>query len=318
MTSVRTVLVVGGGTAGCALATLLGRAGVAVEIVERKPDFTALRVRHHPAGRGAAGAARGRGVGRAAPPRLRVRLASGCAPRTDGCSPRSRTPEPGDRTCPPRSARTGPSWPNCSPPPPSTPGAKVRLGTTVASFTQDDDGVDVVFSDGDTGRYDLLVGADGVRSQPSVGSSASTSSRSRSGWASGGCTPAAPPAWTAPTWSTTAPATSPATARPARTPSTPTSSRPRQDRFADTPEQKVAHDARARRGLPRSVGRDPRGHHRRRPDQLHPVRAPADRRPVEPRPGRRHRRRRPRLPAHPRARARRWRWRTRPSSPSCC
>ena len=40
MTSVRTVLVVGGGTAGCALATLLGRAGVAVEIVERKPDFT--------------------------------------------------------------------------------------------------------------------------------------------------------------------------------------------------------------------------------------------------------------------------------------
>jgi 2-polyprenyl-6-methoxyphenol hydroxylase-like FAD-dependent oxidoreductase len=40
----------------------------------------------------------------------------------------------------------------------------VRLGVTVDSITQDDDGVDVVFSDGDTGRYDLLVGADGVRS----------------------------------------------------------------------------------------------------------------------------------------------------------
>jgi 2-polyprenyl-6-methoxyphenol hydroxylase-like FAD-dependent oxidoreductase len=44
-------------------------------------------------------------------------------------------------------------------------GAKVRCGATVESFTQDADGVDVVFSDGDTGRYDLLVGADGVRSQ---------------------------------------------------------------------------------------------------------------------------------------------------------
>ncbi len=40
MTSVQSVLVVGGGTAGCALAAFLGRAGVAVEIVERKPDFT--------------------------------------------------------------------------------------------------------------------------------------------------------------------------------------------------------------------------------------------------------------------------------------
>jgi 2-polyprenyl-6-methoxyphenol hydroxylase-like FAD-dependent oxidoreductase len=44
-------------------------------------------------------------------------------------------------------------------------GARVRLGTSVKSFTQDIDGVDVVFSDGRTGRYDLLVGADGVRSQ---------------------------------------------------------------------------------------------------------------------------------------------------------
>jgi 2-polyprenyl-6-methoxyphenol hydroxylase-like FAD-dependent oxidoreductase len=44
-------------------------------------------------------------------------------------------------------------------------GAKVRLAATVESFADDGDGVDVVFSDGDTGRYDLLVGAEGVRSQ---------------------------------------------------------------------------------------------------------------------------------------------------------
>jgi len=44
-------------------------------------------------------------------------------------------------------------------------GANVRLGLTVDSFTQDDDGVDVLFSDGSTGRYDLVVGADGVFSR---------------------------------------------------------------------------------------------------------------------------------------------------------
>ncbi|KPF56367.1 oxidoreductase [Novosphingobium sp. AAP1] len=38
----------------------------------------------------------------------------------------------------------------------------VRLGVTVASFTQDADGVDVVFTDGSNGRYDLVVGADGA------------------------------------------------------------------------------------------------------------------------------------------------------------
>src|SRR5215217_849647 len=41
-------------------------------------------------------------------------------------------------------------------------GTRVRLGCTFASFTQDDDGVDVVFTDGDTGRYDLVIGADGL------------------------------------------------------------------------------------------------------------------------------------------------------------
>ena len=43
-------------------------------------------------------------------------------------------------------------------------GAKLRYGTTVRSVSQDADGVDVTFSDGTTSRYDLVVGADGVRS----------------------------------------------------------------------------------------------------------------------------------------------------------
>jgi len=44
-------------------------------------------------------------------------------------------------------------------------GAKLRYATTVRSFSQDADGVDVTFSDGTVSRYDLVIGADGVRSR---------------------------------------------------------------------------------------------------------------------------------------------------------
>jgi 2-polyprenyl-6-methoxyphenol hydroxylase-like FAD-dependent oxidoreductase len=40
----------------------------------------------------------------------------------------------------------------------------VRLGLTVTALTNRDDGVDVTFSDGTTGRYDLVIGADSVYS----------------------------------------------------------------------------------------------------------------------------------------------------------
>lgn len=39
-----------------------------------------------------------------------------------------------------------------------------RLGTWVTSLRQQDDGVSVVFNDGSTGEYDLVVGADGIHS----------------------------------------------------------------------------------------------------------------------------------------------------------
>jgi 2-polyprenyl-6-methoxyphenol hydroxylase-like FAD-dependent oxidoreductase len=42
--------------------------------------------------------------------------------------------------------------------------APLRMGTTVAAFDQDDGGVSVTFSDGSHGRYDLVVGADGIHS----------------------------------------------------------------------------------------------------------------------------------------------------------
>jgi 2-polyprenyl-6-methoxyphenol hydroxylase-like FAD-dependent oxidoreductase len=44
-------------------------------------------------------------------------------------------------------------------------GAKVRLGCTFTSIEQDEDGVDVAFTDGSSGRYDLVIGADGLYSK---------------------------------------------------------------------------------------------------------------------------------------------------------
>ena len=44
-------------------------------------------------------------------------------------------------------------------------GAQIRLGLSVEAFEQDEDGVDVSFTDGSQGRYALMVGADGVYSR---------------------------------------------------------------------------------------------------------------------------------------------------------
>ena len=44
-------------------------------------------------------------------------------------------------------------------------GTTVHLGCTFEAIEQDADGVDVRFSDGRTGRYDLVIGADGLYSQ---------------------------------------------------------------------------------------------------------------------------------------------------------
>jgi 2-polyprenyl-6-methoxyphenol hydroxylase-like FAD-dependent oxidoreductase len=43
-------------------------------------------------------------------------------------------------------------------------GVKVRTGTTFAELAQDGTGVTARFTDGSTGRYDLVIGADGIRS----------------------------------------------------------------------------------------------------------------------------------------------------------
>lgn len=44
-------------------------------------------------------------------------------------------------------------------------GTQVRLGCTFTAIEQDDEGVDVTFTDGERRRYDLVVGADGLYSK---------------------------------------------------------------------------------------------------------------------------------------------------------
>jgi 2-polyprenyl-6-methoxyphenol hydroxylase-like FAD-dependent oxidoreductase len=163
MAAVGNVLIVGGGTAGSALAVLLARGGVAVEIAEIEPDAGAL----------------GSGItlqGNA----LRVlrdlgvweRLsASGYAFDALGL----RAPD-GTLIAEIPDARTG------GPDLPATlgmnrpelaavlaeavrdAGATVRFGLTVTGLDDSGDAVTAHFSDGSTGTYDLVVGADGIRS----------------------------------------------------------------------------------------------------------------------------------------------------------
>ncbi len=165
MAAVRSVLVVGAGMAGTATAILLARAGVAVDLVETAEEV----------------GARGSGItlqGNA----LRVLRDLGVWDRVAEQNwpydtLQLRAPDAaGTVIATIQDARMG------GPDLPATVGADrrrlattlldragevgvaVRLGTSATGLTQADEGVDVRFSDASTGRYDLVVGADGVHS----------------------------------------------------------------------------------------------------------------------------------------------------------
>jgi 2-polyprenyl-6-methoxyphenol hydroxylase-like FAD-dependent oxidoreductase len=165
MPAVNNVLVVGGGLAGAATAIHLVTAGVAVELVEIKPDVAAL----------------GSGITLQGNALRELRTlgvwdqvqAAGYAFDTTGI----RAPDPaGSVVAEIADAKTGgPDLPAVMGMPrrelahilidrATEVGVKLRLGTTFTELSQDDAGVDVTFSDHSTGRYDLVVGADGVRS----------------------------------------------------------------------------------------------------------------------------------------------------------
>ena len=173
MSAVDNVLVVGGGLAGAATAIHLAARGVAVDLIEIKPDVTAL---------GSGITLQGNALRELRSLGVWDRVqAAGYAFDVTGI----RAPDPfGTVLAEVQDARTGgPDLPAVMGMPrpelahvlldrATEVGVQIRLGTTFTELVQDDDGVDVTFSDGSDdpatggrrGRYDLVVGADGVRS----------------------------------------------------------------------------------------------------------------------------------------------------------
>ncbi|QGN57714.1 FAD-dependent monooxygenase [Nostocoides sp. HKS02] len=165
MPAVSNVLVIGAGAAGTAVSILLAEGGVSVDLVDVKPDVSAL----------------GSGItlqGNA----LRVLRELGVwdevgehgyAFDTLGL----RAPDPnGTLVAELEDVRTGgadlpatvgmyrPELAKILVDRATEVGVKVRFGLTFSQLVDDGAGVNVTFSDGSAGRYDVVVGADGVRS----------------------------------------------------------------------------------------------------------------------------------------------------------
>jgi 2-polyprenyl-6-methoxyphenol hydroxylase-like FAD-dependent oxidoreductase len=163
MTDIRTVLVVGGGTSGNSLTVLLRKAGIDVDLVECKADWNvhgsgittqgnALRVLREI---GVWDEVQKHGFGFDA---LGITAPDGTVLHVDA---HHRTGGP-DLPAVVGMQRAG--LQRILMEAVRSSGARVRCGTTVQRLEQDAAGVDVTFSDGTTGRYDLVAAADGLNS----------------------------------------------------------------------------------------------------------------------------------------------------------
>ncbi|MGK5552378.1 FAD-dependent oxidoreductase [Actinomadura kijaniata] len=164
MAAVGNALVVGGGTAGSALAIPLARGGVTVDIAEIRPDLGAL-------GSGITLQGNALRVLRDLGVWDRVRAAGhafdGLGLRApDGTLlaeiPDART---GGPDLPAALGMNRPELAAILADAVAEAGARVRLGLTVDALTDTGDGVRVDLSDGTAATYDLVVGADGIRSR---------------------------------------------------------------------------------------------------------------------------------------------------------
>ena len=160
---VRRVLVVGGGVTGSVLALALAQRGVEVELVEIAPQW--FGVGHGITVQGnALKALRSVGVADEVIERgysfdhLRLLKADGSLIAD------LETPHTGGPDLPSTIGSVRAALQDVLCKKVYDAGVTVRLGLTVTGFTQDDTGVEVVFTDGSSGGYDLVVGADGIRS----------------------------------------------------------------------------------------------------------------------------------------------------------
>ena len=165
MSAVHSVLVIGGGLAGAAVSTLLAEGGVGVHLVEAKSDVS---------GAGSGITLQGNAL------RELRNLGVWGQVQEKGFGFDSlglRAPDPAGTLIVemPDVRSGGPDLPaTVGMPRPELArilldradeaGTDVRLGTTVDRLEQDGDGVTATFADGTTGRYDLVIGADGIRS----------------------------------------------------------------------------------------------------------------------------------------------------------
>ncbi|POX50907.1 FAD-dependent oxidoreductase [Streptomyces sp. Ru72] len=160
----RRVLVIGGGASGNAVTVLLRRAGITVDLIEAKPDWNATTGSGITLQGNALRVLRELGVWEQV-------SASGFAFGTLGIT----TPDgtllhlaedirTGGDDLPATLGMQRPRLQQIAIDAVRASGATVRLGTTAETLKQDTDGVSVRFSDGTEGRYDLVIGADGLNS----------------------------------------------------------------------------------------------------------------------------------------------------------
>lgn len=159
-----TVLIVGGGIAGLTAAAALAQRGIAVDLVERKPELSD-----------------GGGVGlsivaNATRALAEIGAAEACVAAGMGAD--SQAIHHADGTLfldLPLPRIGGPDWPatmgvrrsslhHILAEAAKAAGVRIRCGTTVEDWQDDEAGVDVQFSDDTDGHYTLMVGADGVLS----------------------------------------------------------------------------------------------------------------------------------------------------------
>lgn len=164
MRTPRTILVVGGGSAGNAVTILLRRAGLTVDLIEAEEDWNAT------AGSGITVQGNALRVLRELGVWERVQ-ASGFGFGALGIT----TPDgtvlhviedvrTGGDDLPATMGMQRPQLQQILIDAVRASGASVRLGTRVETFDQDADGVRVRFTDGSEGRYDLVIAADGMGS----------------------------------------------------------------------------------------------------------------------------------------------------------
>ncbi|MEU6918453.1 FAD-dependent oxidoreductase [Streptomyces olindensis] len=158
------VLVIGGGASGSAVTILLRRAGIAVDLIEAKPDWNATTGSGITLQGNALRVLRELGVWEEVE-------ASGYPFGSLGVTAPDGTVlfvaediRTGGEDLPATLGMQRPRLQQILIDAVRASGAGVRLGTTAVALEQDADGVAVRFSDGGEGRYDLVIGADGLNS----------------------------------------------------------------------------------------------------------------------------------------------------------